>query len=324
MNSINPAVGNVELAVEIERTGIGIAAVLGDLAVVDVTRQFGGVLVLLVLGLKGPDADTVLLGQDQPADLDVFDDLCPVTVVAGHEQVETVAVSRIEFALDMNVAVGVVDRVVQLGLDLLPERRRDQLQRLFVHRAFDKVSVALFDSSRPRKRVQRPLRAFRIRFKPSFQSPDDGALGTPYGSVEQNDALFCSKPLCGRLEYVDQFHQRNLEAVHRIVPFGLDVVKKLVTDYLFLVFRVLFRSVGHDHVVNPLIRGAHHSRIGYDDAKIVLERSSPIHLLKFFGVLSRLDEGDDLICAAHTSSCSARIRHGRLKQGSRADALTTS
>ena len=76
------AVGDVELAVEVEGPGVALGAVLGDLAVVDVAGQLGGVLVLLVLGLERADADAVLLREDQAADPDVAEDLGPVAVVA--------------------------------------------------------------------------------------------------------------------------------------------------------------------------------------------------------------------------------------------------
>ena len=62
-----PAVGDVELAVEVEGARIGVGAVDGDLAVVDVAGELGGVLVLLVLRLEGADADAVLLAEQQAA-----------------------------------------------------------------------------------------------------------------------------------------------------------------------------------------------------------------------------------------------------------------
>ena len=71
------AIGDVELAVEIEGAGVALGAVLRDLAIIDVAGQLGGVLVLLVLGLEGADADAVLLGEDEPADADVLDDAGP-------------------------------------------------------------------------------------------------------------------------------------------------------------------------------------------------------------------------------------------------------
>ena len=83
------AVRDVELAVEVERPGVALGAVLGDLAIVDVAGQLGGVLVLLVLGLERADPDAILLGEDQAADPDVGQDLGPVAVIFGHALVYT-------------------------------------------------------------------------------------------------------------------------------------------------------------------------------------------------------------------------------------------
>ena len=78
------AVGDVQLAVEVKGARVGVGAVLGDLAVIDVAGQLGRVLVLLILGLEGADADAVLLGQDQPVDLDLlFEHARPVAIVAA-------------------------------------------------------------------------------------------------------------------------------------------------------------------------------------------------------------------------------------------------
>ncbi len=71
-------VGDVELAVEIERPRIALAAELGDLAVVDVAGELGRVLVLFVLRLERADADAVLFRENQPLDDDLVDDLGPV------------------------------------------------------------------------------------------------------------------------------------------------------------------------------------------------------------------------------------------------------
>jgi len=48
-------VRDVELAVEVEGARVALGAVLGDLPVVDVARQLGGILVLLVLRLERAD-----------------------------------------------------------------------------------------------------------------------------------------------------------------------------------------------------------------------------------------------------------------------------
>src|SRR2546423_199498 len=64
------AVRDVELAVEVERARIRVRSEGGDLAVVDVAGQLGRVLVLLVLGLEGADADAILLAEHLPLDAD--------------------------------------------------------------------------------------------------------------------------------------------------------------------------------------------------------------------------------------------------------------
>ena len=75
------AIGDVELAVEIERPRIAVAAIFGDLAIVDVAGQFGRVLVLFVLGLESADADAILFAQHQSLDADVADDARPVAFI---------------------------------------------------------------------------------------------------------------------------------------------------------------------------------------------------------------------------------------------------
>ena len=92
------AVGDVELAVEVEGPRIAVGAVLGDLAIVDVAGQLGRVLVLFVLGLEGADADAVLLGQDQAVDLDVFEHAVPVAVVLGQAFVVHLPAERAQVA----------------------------------------------------------------------------------------------------------------------------------------------------------------------------------------------------------------------------------
>ncbi len=56
-------VGDVEFAIEIKGARIAIAAVFGNLAVVDVARQFGRILILFILGLEGPDPNPIFLAQ---------------------------------------------------------------------------------------------------------------------------------------------------------------------------------------------------------------------------------------------------------------------
>ena len=130
------AVGDVELAVEVERPRIAVRSELGDLAVVDVAGQLGRVLILLVLGLESPDSHPILLGQDQPADPHVFHHLRPVPLVVEHQLAEDQPAGRIEVPLHVNVRrAGDVDPQVDQGL--LAPLERDQSQRLLVHGALE-------------------------------------------------------------------------------------------------------------------------------------------------------------------------------------------
>ena len=76
------AVGNIKLAVEVERARVAVAAVFGNLAIVDVAGQFGGILVLLVLGLERADTDAVLLAEDHALHANVLHHARPIAVVA--------------------------------------------------------------------------------------------------------------------------------------------------------------------------------------------------------------------------------------------------
>src|SRR2546430_952221 len=79
---------------------ISIGPVRGDLAIVDVAGELGRVLVLLVLGLEGADADAVLLRQDQPVDLDVIEHLGPVAAGPRQALVVHLPAERAECAAD--------------------------------------------------------------------------------------------------------------------------------------------------------------------------------------------------------------------------------
>ena len=97
------AVGDVELAVEVEGARIGVGAVLGDLAVVDVAGELGRVLVLLVLRLERADADAVLLAEDEALDPDVLRSPSrPVALVVLHQLLEDEAARRVEIAVDLD------------------------------------------------------------------------------------------------------------------------------------------------------------------------------------------------------------------------------
>jgi hypothetical protein len=94
----DPAVRDVELAVEVEGARVGVRAVFRDLPVVEVAGQLRRVLVLLVLGLEGADPDPVLLGEDEPLDHDVTDELFPAPLVLSEEVLERLPAERAQRA----------------------------------------------------------------------------------------------------------------------------------------------------------------------------------------------------------------------------------
>ena len=99
----NAAVGDVELAVEVEGARIALGAIFGDLAIVDVAGQLGRVLVLFVLGLEGADPDAILLREDQPAHADVVDDAAPISAVLLHPLVEHLTAERAKLSFDRDL-----------------------------------------------------------------------------------------------------------------------------------------------------------------------------------------------------------------------------
>ena len=135
------AVGDVELAVEVERARIAVRAELGDLAVVDVAGQLGRVLVLLVLGLERADADAVLLGQDQAPHLHVLDRpgaQSPLCSAISSRKIRRQAGSRSPSMCTCGLPGGVDAQLDQRALAPLG---RDQAQRLLVHRALEASSA---------------------------------------------------------------------------------------------------------------------------------------------------------------------------------------
>ncbi len=66
------SVGHIKLTIKVKGPWVGVGAIDGDLAVVDVAGQLGGVLVLLVLGLERADADAVLLRENESVNHNVL------------------------------------------------------------------------------------------------------------------------------------------------------------------------------------------------------------------------------------------------------------
>ena len=95
-----PAIGDVELAVKIERPRIAVGPVFGDLAVIDVAGQFRRVLVFFVLRLKGADSHAVLFAERKPLDAHVLNQASPVAIVSAEPLAVLEPAVRAQFALD--------------------------------------------------------------------------------------------------------------------------------------------------------------------------------------------------------------------------------
>ncbi|GBD37040.1 hypothetical protein HRbin36_02170 [bacterium HR36] len=167
------AIGNVELAVEVEGPGIAIAAVFCDLAIIDVASQLGGVLILFVLGLEGADAYAVLLGEDKAVHLDfVFDHCRPVAVVTLQAFVEHESAKRTQLPANGNLELVFPTSFVELGQDHGAHVCRHQMERLLVHRAlFPAGLIAL-----PHEREEHAVIGAAVFFEAPFEQADNGAL----------------------------------------------------------------------------------------------------------------------------------------------------
>ena len=263
------AVGDVELAVEIEGAGIALGAVLRDLAIVDVAGQLGGVLVLLVLGLEGADADAILLGEDQPAHADVLDDARPVAAVAFHPLVEHLAAERAEVAFDRDLEVVGTAALVQERRHLGAMLLRDQVQRLLVHRAVGEDLLAVGAFLLPAEAVEASLVDARIALQPLLEQPRQRALGAADRPVQEQDAPLRSVAVGGALEDVDQVDQGPFQAEDGVLAVVFRVLEELVADQLLLVDHDLLGAVADDHVVDPLVGRAGHLGIALDDVEIL-------------------------------------------------------
>ncbi len=285
------AVRDVELAVEVERARVAVGAVLGDLAVVDVARKLGRVLVLLVFRLEGADADAILLRERHAPHADVLgDDLRPVALVFQHERLEDEAAGRIEIAVDAHLEL--VVRQTKLVDGLRPPVRRDEPQRLLVHRAREPVDVVVdagLGQAHPFEREERAVRRARVLLRPLLEEARDGALRGAHRPVQEDDALLRAVSLGGGLEHVHQAHQRDVEAEDGVGAGVLLVLEEVVTDELLLVVDVLLGPVADDHVVKPLVRVARHLRLFANDSQVLLEAAFPVQLAIQLEILHRGD-----------------------------------
>src|SRR6185369_9187310 len=302
------AVGDVELAVEVEGPGVGVAAVLGDLPVVDVAGELGGVLVLLVLGLEGADAHPVLLAEDEAVHPDVLDEPSEVTALLGHELLEDEAAGGAQLVALGNLEVAAV---LDVGEDPRAPLTGDEVERLLVHGALHAllveraVGALLLDV--PAEGVGRALGRLAVLLHALLEEAGDGALARAHRSVEEDDALLGAVQLRGGLEDVHQLHQRDVEAEDRVAAAEALVAEEVVADELLLVVDVLRLPVAEDHVVDPLEGGAGHPRVLANQIQVVLEAPLPVQLRVLLAVLELRDALDPraLRNSRHVSSLSS-------------------
>ncbi len=147
-----------------------------DFAIVDVARQFGGILVFLVFRLERADANAIFFAQDEPFHADILDDARPVAVVFLEPLLIHEPAKRIEFAADLHAISLLAASIrrwpgIEFVLDLFPETMRDQVQRLFVHRApVNGIRVVGLLFAYPAKRIKRPVVGGRVPLQPCFSS----------------------------------------------------------------------------------------------------------------------------------------------------------
>ena len=219
------AIGDVELAVEVECPRVAVAAVLRDLAIVDVAGQLGRVLILLVLGLEGADADAVFLAQQQPLDADILDDAGPVALILLQQVAVDIAAEGAQFARDLDAISARGHFGVQPRQDFLAEALWNQMQRLLIHGAPLRALL-----SGPAERIQRAGVLGAVSLQALFQQPGDRALAAADGAVQQQHALFDAIALRGALEGVDQHAQGLVETEHGVFAVIFRVAEEAVAD----------------------------------------------------------------------------------------------
>ena len=293
------AVGDVELAVEIEGAGVALGAVLGDLAIVDVAGQLGGVLVLLVLGLERADADAILLGEDHSAHPHVVHDARPVARVPLHPLVEHLAAERAEVPFDRDLEVVRAPALVQERRQLGSMLLGDQVERFLMHGAGGVDLFAVGPFLAPAEAVEAPFVDARVAFQPFLQQPRQRALGAADRPVQEQDAPLGPVAVGGAHQDVDKVHQRPFQAEDRVLAVVFRVLEELVAEHLLLVDHDLLGAVADDHVVDPLVGRSGDLGIVLDDIEIFGERAGPVFLLIVVQVLATGDQGDQIRSGGH-------------------------
>ena len=185
------AIGDIELAIEIERASIRVRAVDGDLAIVDIAGQFRRVLIFLVLRLECADADAVFFRQNQTAHLHVIHNLEPIAFIAARQFAIHLAARRAQVAFHLDRKLRIPAVAHEFIDQLFALAGRNQVQGFFAHRAGQLIVQHRVDflldivgDIRPRERVHGAIGSARIFFEALLEQPHDGALGAADRAVK--------------------------------------------------------------------------------------------------------------------------------------------
>lgn len=134
MNSMRPRLAILNSPSKL-KARVAFGAVFRDLAIVDVAGQLGGVLVLLVLGLKRADADAILLGKGHPPHPDIVHHARPIAGISFHPLIEHLATERAQVPFDRDLELVMTTAAVQDRRHLGSMLLGDQMERFLMHGA---------------------------------------------------------------------------------------------------------------------------------------------------------------------------------------------
>ena len=222
MNSTMPRLAMLNSPSKLNARGSESEPYIGDLAVVDVAGELGGILVLFVFRLEGADADAVLFGEHQAPDPDVLDHLRPVAFVPQHQLADRPGGRPGKGRPSTVMRLSSEHLLIDCSSSSARNSRGIQLQRLLVHRADTSSHPRVRPRSvgtaippgipPPRERVECAFGGPRVSSSPFFSSRAIVDFEEPTGPCKQQHApLRCRSPGRG-LDHVDELHRAGCRA----------------------------------------------------------------------------------------------------------------
>ena len=242
-------------------------------------------------------------------DLDLLEHAVPVAVVLGQALVVHLPAEGAQVALDGDLVIVGLRPSLSAGQERRPQFVRHQVQRLLVHGALvPGAAVAL-----PGEGEEHALVGARVLLQALLEQAGDGALGAADRAVQEQHAALGAVALGGRLEGVDQVHQRPVEAVDGVAVLGGELGEELVAGDLLLVLVHLFGAVREDHVVQPLVGGARHLGVLAHDVQVFVEGAFPVLLAIVTEVQLLADGVEDRLTCGHRCHLQKAARRRRRK-----------